>query len=460
MFEKILIVDDEIHIREGLKEALLKENYYIDLAQNGIEALNKLKNSNYDILITDVRMPGLSGLDLLEQSKIYSPDTEVLLMTAYGTIEDAVCAIKNNAYDYISKPIDIKKLRLLVKETLEHKKLLSSDIELSEIIGKTEGAPKIIGEHPKMKDVFSMIKQAAPTDATVLIQGESGTGKELIAHTIHYYSKQKDKPFIIVNCGAIPESLMESELFGHEKGAFTGAVGKQIGKFELANQGTIFLDEISTMSLKSQVNLLRVLEEQCITRVGSHEIIKIKVRIIAASNIKLEEMIARGEFREDLFYRLNIVLIQLPPFRDRKSDIPLLIEEFIKFFCNKHGRILKSFTPEAIDHMTKYHWPGNIRELKNIIERLVVIVNESKIDVHNLPANILIRAHSSYENSSADECKVLANELNKELTMEDMEIELIKKTLEKFSGHREKTAKALGISLRTLHYKLKRYGIK
>ncbi len=455
MNEKILIVDDEIHIREGLKDALLKENYIIDLASNGIEALNKLKQTNYDILLTDIRMPGISGLDLLEQAKIYSPDTEVILMTAYGTIEDAVCAIKNNAYDYISKPIDIKKLRLLVKETLDHKKIISIDTKQLPSINFEEGAPKIIGEHTGIQEIFTVIKQAAPTDATVLIQGESGTGKELIAHSIHFYSKQKDKPLVILNCGAIPETLLESELFGHEKGSFTGAISRQVGKLELANNGTLFLDEISTLSLKSQVNLLRVLEEQQITRLGSHEIIKTKVRFIAASNIRLDELVKKGDFREDLFYRLNVVPIYVPPLRERSSDIPLLTNEFLKFFCDRHERPLKTITSKAMEYMLQYNWPGNIRELRNIIERLVVIIPDNKIDISHLPANILIKTHadqSIVSTSWKDEMK--------ELTMEDMEIELIKKTLDKFTGHREKTAKALGISLRTLHYKLKRYEIK
>ncbi|MBI5207272.1 MAG: sigma-54-dependent Fis family transcriptional regulator [Candidatus Firestonebacteria bacterium] len=450
MYEKILIVDDEIHIREGLREALIKEDYNIDIAQNGIEALEKLRSSKYDVMITDVRMPGMTGLDLLEQSKIYSPDTEIIIMTAYGTIEDAVCAIKSNAYDYISKPIDIKKIRLLIRDTLEHKKIIFSHKDTSYDFKKTKSAPKIISSHPRMQEILSIIKNIALSDATVLIQGESGTGKELIAHSIHYHSNRKENPFIIVNCGAIPENLLESELFGHEKGSFTGAISRQIGKFELANQGTLFLDEISTMSLKSQVNLLRIIEEQTFRRVGGNENIKIEVRFIAASNTKLDELILEGKFREDLYYRLNVVPINLPPLRERQSDIPLLIEDFLKYFCDKYKRELKKISEDALKYMVEYYWHGNIRELKNIIERLVVIIPDNIIEPSHLPANILIRGHIPYTN----------NNEYQELTVEKMEIELIRRTLDKFSGHREKTSKALGISLRTLQYKIKRYAIK
>ncbi|MBI5207182.1 MAG: sigma-54-dependent Fis family transcriptional regulator [Candidatus Firestonebacteria bacterium] len=443
---KIIIVDDEVNIRQGLKRALIHENYDIDLASSADSVIEMLKKRDYNVVITDVRMSGISGLNLLKHIKQYYPFIEVIIMTAYGNIEDAVLAMKDGAYDYITKPIDIKKIRIVLRNCLAQQDLRLQNKELKEKLKKTI-EDQIIGEHPSIKAIFNVVEQIAASDTTVLIQGESGTGKELIARAIHNRSLRALNPFIAVNCGAIPETLLESELFGYEKGAFTGASIRQAGKIELAQNGTLFLDEISTMSFKSQVNLLRVLEEHKIRRLGGNDLIQVNARFIAASNIILKNMVIEEKFREDLYYRLNVVPIFMPPLRERKSDIPLLIEYYLKLFCQKHERERKIFSQQALEILTNHNWPGNIRELKNIIERLVVTITAKIVDKHHLPEEI-----------RSPLAKDINNNILTENTVQDMEYLLIKQTLEKFSGHREKTAKALGISLRTLQYKIKKYG--
>ncbi len=367
---KILVIDDEAAIRKALKETLEYEQHQVDTAKDGFEALDKIKKTQYDIILLDIKMPKMDGLEVLDEILKISPETPVIMITGHGTIETAVEALKKGAYDFLEKPLDLPRLLVAIRNALEKKDLVKETKKLRRRISKTY---ELIGESPAIKKVKEMIDRVAPTDARVLIIGENGTGKEIVARMLHEKSKRAEGPFVEVNCAAIPSELIESELFGHEKGAFTSAYKSRKGKFELANGGTIFLDEIGDMSLAAQAKVLRVLEEQKLTPVGSNKEVKIDVRVIAATNKNLKEEIKKGNFREDLYHRLSVIIIQMPTLNERLEDIPLLVDYFLKMAADEYNMPVKSITDDAIKELQKIKWTGNIRELKNVVERLVIL---------------------------------------------------------------------------------------
>ena len=445
---KILIIDDEKNIREGLAESLNEKDYKVYQAKSSREALSYLNKNSFDIALTDLKMPETDGIEFLEIVKEKQPDIDVIIMTAYGTVETAVEALKKGAYDYLTKPIDIKNLRTYIKNLAERRRLIKENLDLKSKLRKRLELDGIIGTSLKIKEIYDLIDQVSQTDVTILLEGESGTGKELVATAIHRKGLRKNKPFVTLNCGAFPETLIESELFGYEKGAFTGANTQKKGRLENAQSGTIFLDEIGELSLKNQVDLLRVLENHEFTRLGGLERIEIDIRVIAASNKNLNELCKAGKFREDLFYRLNVITIVLPPLRERIEDIPVLAEAFLIQFSEKYNKTKKELSKETMELLINYPFPGNIRELKNILERATILSKGKTIQPEDLPPSI---------------CKSSPYSMKMEVeigsSIEEMEKELIIKTLSKVGGHREKAAEILGISVRALHYKLNKYNI-
>ena len=443
--EKILVVDDEPLVRNFLREVLEAEDYEVLTTEDGLSALKEVERGGIDLVITDVRMPKLNGIELLKEVKKRSPSTLVVVITAYGTIENAVEAMKNGACDYITKPLSPEQIKLAIQKASQHKNLLNENRYLRSEVSQRYNFEQLIGRSPQMRRVYEMIDRVAPTNATVLIQGESGTGKELVARAIHYRSPRKDKPFVKVNCAALPEDLLESELFGHERGAFTGAVSKREGRFELADRGTLLLDEISETSPAFQAKLLRVLQEQEFERVGGSKTIKVDVRVIATTNKDLKQAIREGKFREDLYYRLNVLPIYLPPLRERKEDIPLLVQHFLEKYSRQNGLRIKSLSKKCLDMMMQYEWPGNVRELENVIERAVVMSEGETI----FPENI----------SLSSPVQKMGLSFPEEITLEEMEKRLILHTLQRTGGNRTEAAKILGISVRTVRNKLKKYGM-
>jgi len=445
---KILIIDDEKNIREGLAESLNEKDYKVYQAKSSREALSYLNKNSFDIALTDLKMPETDGIEFLKIVKEKQPDIDVIIMTAYGTVETAVEALKKGAYDYLTKPIDIKNLRTYIKNLAERRRLIKENLDLKSKLRKRLELDGIIGTSLKIKEIYDLIDQVSQTDVTILLEGESGTGKELVATAIHRKGLRKNKPFVTLNCGAFPETLIESELFGYEKGAFTGANTQKKGRLENAQSGTIFLDEIGELSLKNQVDLLRVLENHEFTRLGGLERIEIDIRVIAASNKNLNELCKAGKFREDLFYRLNVITIVLPPLRERIEDIPVLAEAFLIQFSEKYNKTKKELSKETMKLLINYPFPGNIRELKNILERATILSKGKTIQPEDLPPSI---------------CKSSPYSMKMEVeigsSIEEMEKELIIKTLSKVGGHREKAAEILGISVRALHYKLNKYNI-
>ncbi len=367
---KILVIDDEAAIRKTMKEILEYEKHNVDTAKDGFDALEKIKKTQYDLILLDIKMPKKDGIEVLEDIMKIAPEVPVIMITGHGTVETAVEALKKGAYDFLEKPLDLNRLLVAVRNALERKDLVKETKKLRRKIHKTY---ELIGESPAIKQVKDMIERVAPTDARVLIIGENGTGKEIVARKLHEKSNRADGPFVEVNCAAIPSELIESELFGHEKGAFTSAYKSRKGKFELANGGTIFLDEIGDMSLAAQAKVLRVLEEQKLTPVGSNKSIKIDVRVIAATNKNLKEEIKKGNFREDLYHRLSVIIIKMPTLNERIEDIPLLVDYFLKLAADEYNMPVKSITDDAIAELQKIKWTGNIRELKNVVERLVIL---------------------------------------------------------------------------------------
>lgn len=385
---KILVVDDEEIVRQSLLAWFKEDGYEVDTAENADAALRLFEKGKYSLILLDIKMPGMSGMDLLVKLKEYDLDAIIILITAYASVSSAVKALKSGAYDYITKPIDPDELSHIVEKALYQKNLEVENVKLKESIEAIAKPDNLIGESHQMKEIYNLIHTVAQTDTTVLILGESGTGKELVAKAIHLNSKRKYFPLVTVNCGALPESLLESELFGHEKGAFTGAHYRRKGKFEMANGGTIFLDEIGTISNKVQVELLRVIETKQFTRVGGSETISSDFRVIAATNENLEQLVKEGRFREDLFYRLNVFNIQIPPLRERVDDIPLLADYFLKKYTTSMNKKITGISQEAMNFMLRYKWPGNVRELENAIERAVVICRTDKIQLEDLPFKI------------------------------------------------------------------------
>jgi len=440
---KLLVVDDEAIIRESLRDWLSDVGHQVLTAENGPQALEIIQKEKPGIIIVDLVMPGMDGIELLKRAKEISPSIEVIIITAYGSIPTAITAMREGAYDYIEKPFCPEKAELLVRKLVEHQRLIEENISLHRKLQERYRFENIIAKSPKMQQIIEVIKVVAKSNATVLISGDSGTGKELVARAIHSQSYRKDKPFIAVSCAALPESLLESELFGHEKGAFTGAHAQRKGKFEIANRGTLFLDEIGEMSANIQVHLLRVLEEKEFARVGGNELIKVDVRVISATNKDMKKAVASGQFREDLYYRLNVVTIELPSLRKRREDIPLLAQHFLKKFAVENQKELTGFSPEATDFLLKYGWPGNVRELENAIERAVILAQNSCIEAADLRQENLQLTHSASPGK----------------TLAEMEGEHIRNILNETGGNYSEAARILGISRVTLYNRIRAYGL-
>jgi len=449
---KILVVDDEPSQRKMLKANLSLDGYEVFEAEDGKDAIARVAEEFYDIILMDNRMSNVDGIEALREIKKISPGIPVIIITAYASVETAVEALQAGAHDYLTKPLDIEELRIKVQQTLEFWRLKEENILQKRRIENLFDASQIIGRSQKMRQVLETVAMVAPTEASVLILGESGTGKELIANALHQGSSRSDKRFIKINCSALPETLLESELFGHERGAFTGAVGRRPGRFELADGGTIFLDEIGEMTPSTQAKLLRVLQEREFDPLGSTKTVKVDIRILSATNKDLKEEVKKGVFREDLFYRLNVVPIHLPPLRQRKEDIPLLIEHFLKIYNDKNGRSLRGFHPRALDAMMRYSWPGNIRELENVVERAVILTRDEYVSLPELP-DAMARAVGEPAPWRIKEG------IRPGMTIREMEKELILVTLEHNDSNRTRSAAELGITRRTLQNKLKEYGI-
>ncbi|MFN3739464.1 MAG: sigma-54-dependent transcriptional regulator [Thermodesulfovibrionales bacterium] len=437
----VLVIEDDKLMRITLEDSLRTNDYEVLSSERAEEALSLLKEQGFDLIVTDVRLPDKNGIELLREIHSLS-DAPVIVMTAFGTIKDAVEAMKLGAFDYITKPFSLEEFVLLVDRAIEFKRLRQENLRLRQDVSRCFGLSSIIGESNAIKALLSMIEKIAPSESTVLITGESGTGKELVATTIHYQSPRRDKPLIKVNCAALPEGLIESELFGHEKGAFTGALKKKQGRFEVASGGTIFLDEVGDLPLSAQAKLLRVLQDKTFERVGGTETIKVDVRIIAATNRDLKEEIKKGRFREDLFYRLNVIPIVIPPLRERKEDIPVLVEYFLKKFNSRSGRNVR-FSSDAMKALLEYDYPGNVRELENIVERAAVLSQDGIIKKDDLPFSF-----SSSESLLLSEVSSRA------------EKEHILKVLKLTGGNKTRAAELLGISRKTLWEKLNAYGIE
>lgn len=442
---RILVVDDEEIVRQSLLAWFKEDGYDVDTAENADAALRLFETGKYSLILLDIKMPGMSGMDLLVKLKEYDPHAIIILITAYASVSSAVKALKSGAYDYITKPIDPDELSHIVEKALYQKNLETENVKLKESIDEIAKPDNLIGESHQMKEIYNLIHTVAPTDTTVLILGESGTGKELVAKAIHLNSKRKYFPMVTVNCGALPESLLESELFGHEKGAFTGAHYRRKGKFEMANGGTIFLDEIGTISNKVQVELLRVIETKQFTRVGGSETISSDFRVIAATNENLEELVKEGKFREDLYYRLNVFTIHIPPLRERVDDIPLLANYFLKKYTTSMNKKITGISDEAINFMLRYKWPGNVRELENAIERAVVICRNDKIQLEDLPFKVSNNTQwTDVEDKSLSE-------------VEKRHIAIV---LKENNWNISKSAEDLKIDRVTLYNKIKKYGLR
>jgi DNA-binding NtrC family response regulator len=445
---KILVVDDERGLCAGIQEALRREGYSVDAATDSPTALSLTEEQLYNLVVSDIKMPQMSGLELQARVKARAADTLFILMTAYGTVENAVAAMKGGAYDYLTKPVDLQRLRALVLKALEFQAVVAENHELRLRLQKTADPGLLVGTSESLRTVTRAIDEVAQSEVTVLIEGESGTGKELVARSIHLKSPRRDQPFISVNCAALPEQLLESELFGHVKGSFTGAVGDRAGRFHKAEGGTLFLDEIGDLSPKGQGDLLRVIEEGTFQRVGSSDLERANVRLIAATNKVLEEAVREGRFREDLFYRLTVFPIRVPPLRDRAEDIPVLIGSFLEHFALRHKRRPKAMSAEAVQVCQRFPWPGNVRQLRNVIERLVISGTGRILSMQDLPD--LLRVHDQAATTFP---------VRPGMSLAEVEKLLIRQTLNHVTANREEAARVLGLSRRALQYKLKHYGL-
>ncbi len=446
---RILVVDDDTAHRTMLHALIGGWGYEISEADDGSSAISEVRERAYDLVLMDVRMLKVSGVEALREIKLFNPAVPVIIMTAYSSVESAVSAIKDGAYDYLTKPLDFDKLKLSLERAMDHIHLKEENRLLKENLGISFDRRNIIGRSPAMSRLLETVALVAPSEATVLITGESGTGKELIAGAIHFNSARKEGPFVKINCAAITDTLLESELFGHEKGSFTGADRRKEGRFIQANGGSILLDEISEMPPAMQVKLLRVLQEREITRVGGENAVKTDVRVIAATNRGLKDMVAAGVFREDLYYRLNVVSLNTPPLRERREDIPLIAQNFLDMFAEKNRKKIKGCTPAAMDAIIKYNWPGNVRELMNAVERAVVLARAEYLDVNDFP---------SIQGELPESMSLRPEEIW-DMPLEEIEKASILKTLESLKGNKSETARRLGITRRTLHKKLKKYGV-
>ena len=454
--EQVLVVDDEEDLRKAIVDILTLDGFEVDQAGSAEEAAEKLSQTAYDVLITDHNLPGKTGVELLEESLVRYPEIIGIIITGYGTIETAVNAIKKGAYNYLTKPFKLVELPVMVRKGLKERHLRFENQYLRKQLDERYGFDNIIGTGRGMKRIFELVETIAGLTSTVLIQGETGTGKELIAKAIHFNSQRKDQKMVSINCGAIPENLLESELFGHVKGAFTGAVQTRIGRFEQANGGTIFLDEIGNMPLALQVKLLRVLQEREFERVGGNSTVKVDVRIIAATSSNLEQMVKDGTFREDLYYRLNVIPIDLPPLRERREDIPLLVQRFIEHFCETHKLDLKTISPHVLKVLMAYDWPGNVRQLENIAERMVALTaNRPAILPADLPGEIQNRDSLNF----VPLIEIPEGGISFQDVVTDMERELIVQSLRKTNGNKKLAAKLLNLKRTTLIEKIKRIGL-
>jgi two-component system response regulator HydG len=450
----VLVVDDDDAHRTMLYTLISGWGYEVTEADDGATAIAKVKEQSYDLVLMDVRMVKVSGLEALEQIKSYNPAIPVIIMTAYSSVDTAVDALKQGAHDYLTKPLDFDKLKITIPRAMEHTRLKEENRLLRQSLGEHFDRRNIIGQSPAMVNLLETVAQVAPSEATVLISGDSGTGKELIAGAIHYNSSRKDGPFVKINCAAITETLLESELFGHEKGSFTGADRRKEGRFYQAHRGSLFLDEVSEMSLTMQVKLLRVLQEREFTRVGGEKTIGVDVRVIAATNKDLPELIRTGEFREDLYYRLNVVGLEIPPLGHRREDVPLLAQHFLQVFAARNHKEIKGFTPQAMDHLIHYDWPGNVRELMNAVERAVVLTLSDFLSEKDFP--IIAGSKLPHTEAAADIATINATA---NAPLEEVEKATILKTMEATGGNKSEAARRLGITRKTLHKKLKGYGV-
>ena len=445
---RILIVDDELPQLELIGGFLKKQGFDVVEAEGGERGLQMFRKESFDLVLTDQKMPKMSGLELLKAIRALNPEAAVIVMTAYGSIETAVSAIKEGASDYLTKPLNLDELLHRIETVKERNRLLTENRDLREALQERSRIEGIIGESGHMQEVLSLVRRVAPSEATVLIRGESGTGKELIAQAIHYASPRASRPLVRLNCAALPETLLESELFGHEKGAFTGAYATRKGRFEVANSGSLFLDEIGDLPLHLQAKLLRVLQEKEFERVGSSHPITVDVRILAATHRDLEKLIQEGQFREDLYYRLNVVTVVLPPLRERRQDIPPLLDHLVKKFAEKNGKTINGFTQEARDALLRYDYPGNVRELENIVERATVITRDEVIGRSDLP--LTVQASETVDDRGT----------NMTAVVEGLERKMIKEALAQSDGVQTRAAEKLGMTERALRYKLKKYGFQ
>jgi two-component system response regulator PilR (NtrC family) len=457
MTHSILVVDDELSMREFLEILLRKEGYSVDTAKHGEEALASLDRHPYDLVICDIMMPRVDGMQVLRRVKEVSPETQVIMITAFASTESAVEAMKIGAYDYITKPFKVDEIKLVIAKALEKSRLVQENTLLrQELKSRYAFENLLVGSSRPMLELYEMIRQVASTRSNVLVSGESGTGKELAAKATHYLSPRKDKPFLTVNCGAIPRELMESELFGHKKGAFTGAYQHKKGLFEMADQGTIFLDEIGELDTSIQVKLLRAIQDKTFKAVGGLEDVLVDVRVIAATNLNLEEAVAQGRFREDLYYRLNVIRLRMPPLRERKDDIPILAQHFLEVYAKELGKPIKKISSEAELKLLAYDYPGNVRELENIIERAVALEHQDVILPESLP-EFLRRP----EEPGAVPAAVALPEqgMNLDVTIEEIERRLITEALRRSKGVKKDAAELLGISFRSFRYRLAKLGL-
>jgi len=447
---RILLVDDDKNTADGLKKILLQDGYDTGCTYTGNEALDLIEAEHFDIVITDMKLPDISGFSIIEKVKKENIDIAVVMITAFSSIQTAIDAMKKGADDYLTKPVNIEELELILKKILERRLLILQNKELKQKLKDKYNFSGIIGNTPEIQLIFKTITEIAPTAATVLIYGDTGTGKELIANAIHYSSDRKDKPFVALHCASLSEGVLESELFGHEKGAFTGAISQRRGRFELANGGSLFLDEVGEMNSHVQIKLLRVLETGKFERVGGEKTIESDVRIIAATNRDLEKEIKEGRFREDLYYRLNVINLKLPSLRERKGDIGLLIDNFLVKYSRKNKKDIKGITPQSAKLLDNYDWPGNIRELENTIERAVVMARNEYIEPSDLPSNINVNTKKSRKETFR---------IPSGATMKEIEKKVIIETLQTTNGSKSKAAKILGISTRKIEYKIKEWSM-
>ncbi len=450
---RILVVDDEKSMQEFLEILLRREGYDVAVCGSANEAILALESDDFDLVLSDIQMPGMTGLELLDHVKSASPDTLLVLITAYGTTESAVEAMKHGAYDYLTKPCSVDEIRLVVEKALEKRNLSSENVRLRRRLSEQTPLPAVLGKSREMLEVSALVRQVAPAKTNLLITGESGTGKDLIARAVHSLSDRSDKPFVAVNCGAIPENLLESELFGHVKGSFTGATQNKDGLFEVAHGGTLFLDEIGEMPLQLQVKVLRAIQNRTFKHVGGLQEVRVDVRIICATNRNLEEDVRSGRFREDLFYRLNVIEIRLPPLRNRAEDIPELIHQFTRRCAAELGKDVAGIAPDALAALEAYRYPGNVRELENVIERAVTLCRHDRIDLDCLPPTVL------GQGESADSSQIPEVGVDLDRMISAYESGLIREALDRTGGVKKKAAQLLGISFRSLRYRLEKLGL-